>query len=171
MSAEKHVVYKTHKDNFKKEYSKAWLQTLLLGYGFIKLKELNRSVNEGVYKVFNDRIVHANQCIFIKDLKSVKREQSKEQKQFGLADLIVKSETDSLTLIGITGADKLEDVLIAAIKQEEERRKLKNKAEGDYQHFKPGGLEEMNNLVGMWQQGLITDEEFDRQKAGLEKKN
>lgn len=167
MSAKRFVTYKTHKDNFKREYSRAWLQTLLLGYGFLKLKELNDKVKEGIYKVYNDRIDHGSRSILIKDLKSVKKKQTKEQKQFGLADLVVKTQAESLTLIGISGADKLEDVLIAAIKQEEERRKLKEKAKGDYQHFKPGGLEEMNNLVGMWQQGLLTDEEFDRQKAGL----
>lgn len=169
MSPDKHIKYQTSRNNFKKEYKNAWLLTPLFGYGFIKLKELNQRVAKGVYKVFNDRIEHADTTILIRNLVSVNRWQSKKQKVFGLSNLTISTDNASLTMIGIENGEFLEDVLIAAIQQEKERQKLRSKAKGDYGQFKPGGLEEMNNLVGMWQQGLISDEDYDREKAKLER--
>ncbi|AXJ01503.1 PH domain-containing protein [Cyclonatronum proteinivorum] len=170
MSAEKAVRYKTHRNYYHREFRKAAWQTLLFGYGFFQIRKLNKQLESTSYDVFNDRIVmkdpaqNVDTTIEIKDLTSVKCIHQPGHSKFGIADLALTTSTETVTMRGIENADQLEDVLIIAIEKEKRRKAMQERAKGDYNHFRVGGLENMNDLVGMWQQGLISDEDFEAEQ-------
>ncbi len=174
MSAEKFVEYQTEKDFFKDEYRKAWLMTPLLGFGFLKLVELNKKVDSLRYRVYNDKITtvvnQQEKTILFENLKTIVKKSDSNLDRMGIATIIVEDlEGNTIEMKGIKGADKLEKALIVALETEKKKRALKEKAKGDYDNYKIGGLEHMNSLVGMWQQGLISDEDFRKEQEKFKK--
>lgn len=164
---EKVIQYQTHWKQYYREYLKAWALIPVLGAGFFKLKKLNGRLEKKVYRIFNDRIELGKGedaiTLYISDLRKVKKEQSAEQRKYGLADVIVGNESQTYRLEGLEHADALEDVLYIAIKTEEKRRALEEKAKGDHD-IDPGGLDQMNYLTGLWQQGMISEEDFEKER-------
>lgn len=177
MASEKAVQYSTHPDHYYKIFQKAKWQTLLFGYGFFVMQKLKKQLSEVSYQVFNDRIVlkdpsqNLDKSLRIEDLVSVRRTQSLEQSRFGLSDLHLKTEQESAVMVGIEKGEQLEDVLIIAIEKEKRRKAMQERAKGDYTEFRVGGLENMNDLVGMWQQGLISDEDFEAEQRKNRNRN
>lgn len=166
MSSEKAVLYKTDRNHLRKEFKKAGWLTLLFGYGFLVMRKLNKQLEDTYYKVYDDRIVlkdpsqQLDTVIKVEDLTSVKRTQSPEQSRFGLCDLHLHTKNQKAVMLGIKMGEQLEDVLYIAIEKEKRRKAMQERAKGDYTDYRIGGLENMNDLVGMWQQGLISDEDF-----------
>jgi len=175
MTQEKSITYQTNRKNYQSEYVRAWLLLPVFGYGFLKLHKLNKKVKAGTYRIFNDRIEagegEATKTIYINKLEKVERIQSEEQRKYKLSDLILYTETEQLKLVGIRQAEQIEDVLYVAIEKKKQRKALQKKAKGDYTEYKIGGLEQMNNLVGMWQQGLISNEDFEREQKKYKKES
>lgn len=168
---EKAVWYQTHWKHYHREFLKAWALMPLFGIGFFKLRKLNRKLETMVYKVYNDRIEigmgNERTTLSIPALRSVKKQQTQEQRKHGLADIVLTTESATYRLEGLEQADALEDVLYIAIRTEERRRALEEKAKGDHK-IDPGGLDQMNYLTGLWQQGMISDEDFERERAKFE---
>lgn len=170
MSAEKAIRYTTHPNHFHKAFKKAKWQMLLFGYGFFVMQKLNKQLAAVSYKVFDDRIElvdpsqNLNTTLRIQDLVAVKRTQSPNQSKFGLCDLHLQTDKETAVMVGIEKGEQLEDVLIIAIEKEKRRKAMQERAKGDYTEFRIGGLENMNDLVGMWQQGLISDEDFEAEQ-------
>ena len=170
---EKVIRYQTHEEQFRREFWKARALVPLFGLGIIKLKKLRQKLDSMVYKVYNDRIEIGTPpevtTVFINDLRKVKKEYTPEQRKYGLADVLLTTDTRTYRLVGLKQAGALEDVLYIAIKTEEERRKLQEKAKGDHE-LDPGGLDQMNYLTGLWQQGMISDEDFEQEQAKFNKR-
>ncbi|MCH8569117.1 MAG: hypothetical protein LAT67_12660 [Balneolales bacterium] len=177
MKEEKAVVYKTDRNYFYNDFQKAKWLILLFGYGLFERKRLEKKLDSMQYRVYNTKITSgrpgdANYLeIPFNELKSVQLKQSVEHKNHNIADLIFESETGIIIeFLGLKEAKELESVFALVIEKENKRRKLAQKAKGEYENIQPGGLEELNNLVGMWQQGMISDEDYYREEAKLRKK-
>ncbi len=175
MPKEKSVVYQTHWKNYFKDYVIAWALTPLLGVGFFLLRKLGKQLEKQTYTIFNDRIVTGSgelaQTVYFSELREVGRTQSTSQKKHGLSDITLKTDDREFVLLGLEQGEELEDVLYIAIESERRKRELREKAKGEYQQFKPGGLEQVNQLVGLWQQGMITDEQYRQEKEKYENKD
>lgn len=171
---EKVIEYQTHWKQYYSEFVKAWALIPLFGAGFFKLKKLNKRLAGMVYRIYNDRIeIGKGEDVIIlpiPDLRKVKKEQSPEQRKHGLADVLVSNESQTYRLEGLQHADALEDVLFIAIKTEEKRRELEEKAIGDHD-IDPGGLDQMNYLTGLWQQGMISEEDFEIEQKKFNSEN
>lgn len=168
---EKRIQYKTHWKQYYREYVKAWALIPIFGLGFFRLKTLNEKLESMVYRIYNDRIEIGKGddaiTLRISDLRNVKKEQTADQRKYGLADLLLTTEAQTYRLEGLEQAGALEDVLYIAIKTEEKKQALEEKAKGDH-HIDPGGLDQMNYLTGLWQQGMISDEDFEKERAKFE---
>lgn len=164
---EKVIQYQTHWKQFYREFVKAWALIPVFGAGFFKLRKLNKRLEKMVYRIYNDRIEigKAEDAIIlpIPDLRKVKKEQTPEQHKYGIADVLLTYQSETYRLKGLEHADALEDVLYIAIKTEQKRKELEEKAKGDH-HIDPGGLDQMNYLTGLWQQGMISDEDFEKEQ-------
>lgn len=163
MKKEKAIRYRTEKNALKKDFIKAWLLVPLFGLGLKKLKALNKQLDDSEVLVYDDKIVAKNGTITISELSGVRLVPTDELKKNGLNSVEFTSKDLVITLFGIPESDAqlLEDTFLLAIRHEAERKKLQERSKGDYaDEFHIGGLEHMNSLVGLWQQGLISDEDF-----------
>jgi hypothetical protein len=172
MNEEKVIVFKTHWRYYHTQFMWAYATIPLLGYGFFKLNALNQQIEESEIQVFDDRIVAGEQTFLISNLNDVIVETSDKHKKNGLADIILGFGSETVRINGIEqkDADILEDVFLVAIRAENERKALAERGKGDYaDEFKLGGLEHMNSLVGLWQQGLISDEDYQQEQKKFKK--
>lgn len=172
MQKEKVAIYKTEKTAFRSAYIIAYCCIPLLGLGFYLLYRLQKRIENSAVRFFDDRIEALNNDsvvkIYMKDLQKVSKSSTKKQKKYKLADVVVESENQRIICAGIkeSDADHLENVLTLAIDAEKKRRALQERANVQVdKNIKLGALEHMNSLVGMWQQGLISDEDFHKEKA------
>jgi len=163
MEKEKAISYRTEKSVFQKEFLKAWLLVPFFGLGYFRLKRLHQQIDDSEVLVYNDRIVAKEGTILISELKEVRVVSSPEVQKLKLCSVNLASEKQSITIFAIpyNEAEHLGNALSLAMKHEAEKRKLEERSKGDYADtFHIGGLEHMNSLVGLWQQGLISDEDF-----------
>lgn len=82
-----------------------------------------------------------------------------------IASVVIKLHSKEMLYIrGIKGAHELTTALNNIIERIRMQAELKKRAASAESTFKPGSMERLNDLVGLWQQGLITDEEYEREK-------
>jgi hypothetical protein len=97
----------------------------------------------------------------LNEIKSVTYSQSNFQKKAALANLHIESNKGYFTQKGIKQAKLYADSIQLAI----DTIKAKNKPSitvrpEEHADLAIGGLERMNDLVGLWQAGMISDEDF-----------
>lgn len=174
--SEKAVTYRPHWKQYYSSYVWAYAAIPLFGAGFYFLRKLDRKRRNQTVCVFNDKIRFGDdpdsRVVRIQDLQTVRRNVSKVQAKHGLACVIITTESDELLVSGIPAkeAENLENALYLAIETEKKHRALREKAKGDYDDtIKTGGLEHLNSLIGMWQQGLISEEDFEKEQQKFRK--
>lgn len=170
MSSDKKIIYSTSIKAFKRDRYLGYALIPFFGIGFLLIRKINKEIAQSEVHVYNDRIVKGHVSIPISEIEHVGRVSNERQKRIGLADLTVSSSGETIVFKDIEQAEKLEEALALAIKTEKQKRELAEKAKGYYEdEFKLGGLEHMNSLVGLWQQGLISDEDFREEQKKFRK--
>lgn len=91
--------------------------------------------------------------------------QSKREKKAHLATLQIDSQLGRFQIHGVNNAEKYKTAINEAIRlyKIEENRKITVRPE-EHNHLAIGGLDRMNDLVGLWQAGMISDEDFFREQ-------
>jgi membrane protein YdbS with pleckstrin-like domain len=84
--------------------------------------------------------------------------------KFGLGNVRIRGNGKEVILEGVAGPESLSEIIRKAVSQIRNQREVNLEPKTDFGHLKTGAAEAMNNLVGLWQQGLISDEDFDREK-------
>ena len=172
MNTEKAVRYETNWKNYYARFITGYALIPLFGLGLLLLKKWKQELKDSATRIFNDRIEHPSGTLPITQLESVRLEATEKQQKQDLTDVVIKSDSKQITIIGITKQDaqQLEDVLLLAIKAEKDRQRMAARAKLSYSDdYKLGGLEHMNSLVGLWQQGLISDEDFEIEQKKFKK--
>lgn len=130
-------------------------------YYWLRLQSIKYVITDDGIRI----ISHGSETIVsISDMNSVALIYSWSEKHTGLGTIKLQSNEKDYFLIGIENPGTIKEAVELAIANEERRKNLRSKARGFYPDIKVGGLEEMNDLVGLWQQGLITNEDFEREK-------
>lgn len=89
-------------------------------------------------------------------------------RRFGTGTLIFRTRTRSLEMKAIENPEQIKEAVEKAIRAEKERRSTRMKARPQENTYDPGSMDGMEYLTGLWQQGLITDEEYRAQKRNFE---
>lgn len=88
--------------------------------------------------------------------------------RFSIGTLLLKSDKRKLELFGVENPRKLADIILQAAEAErkrlEEIKIFKSKPETQ----QPDNLEKLDYLTGLWQQGLLSDEDFKKEKKHFE---
>ncbi|MEX0928027.1 MAG: PH domain-containing protein [Balneolales bacterium] len=90
--------------------------------------------------------------------------QSRLEKRFGIGRLHLQAEGRGYELRGIARPERIRDLLLVAIETEKARLRQKEKVKGEFPELSAGSVDKVNTLVGLWQQGLIDDEEYERER-------
>lgn len=88
------------------------------------------------------------------------------ERRFGLGTLILETESHEWSLPYMHGAGSAADILNQAIQALATRQRPKpTRPESP---LSPQQMDRMDELTGLWQQGLISDEDFDRERRHFE---
>jgi len=102
------------------------------------------------------------------NIESVSVQQGWLQKKVSVGDIMLETTATSMTLRGITDPFGLKDMLEKAISVQKERLKKKESTKPEQPDRDPGTMERMDYLTGLWQQGLVSDEDFEKEKKHFE---
>lgn len=82
---------------------------------------------------------------------------------FGVQTLIFQTGSGEIYVPGIQNASRLKETILTAAKILSEKRQKTAKKEVQSKTI-PGSTDQLNELTLMWQQGLIDDQQFDRER-------
>lgn len=102
------------------------------------------------------------------NIESVDLQQSWLQAKMGVGDIIVHTSASEMILRGLENPGGLKGVLEKAIAAEKERQQEKQKTKPKEPEHDPGTMERMDYLTGLWQQGLVSDEDYKKEKKHFE---
>lgn len=95
-------------------------------------------------------------------------EQNWLQKKMAVGDIVLRTTATKMVLRGINNPQSLQDMLEQAISVQKELAKKKEKSKPKQPEGKPGSMERINYLTGLWQQGLVSDNDFKKEKKHFE---
>ncbi len=174
MSKQKRIF--TLKPDWKYNLLPYFISLLLLpvfGLGILVFIYYYRRISKLEYAITDDDITVTNrngsQSVALNDIHSVSITKTWVERKSGLGTLHIHSDETELQLTGISQPEDIMDAIEIALAAIEQWKKNKNKSEDIYPDIQTGGLEHLNTLVGLWQQGLISDEDFEMEKKKFSK--
>ena len=144
----------------------------LFGLGFIGLYWVYKRQTHSTY-TFSDTQVSSQddkyqRNIDLVNIEQVDIKQSWLQKKMGVGDIVLQTSASSMTLDGIEDPASIKGVLDKAIAAEKQRQRDKQETEPKEPEHEPGTMDRMDYLTGLWQQGLISDEDFEKERKHFE---
>jgi len=88
--------------------------------------------------------------------------------RFGLGTIHIRHVNGTQDLAGITEPEPVAVLIERAAESERERMKMREEIEKTRPQHPSGTLERKNELVGLWQQGLITEEDYQQELRKFE---
>ncbi len=88
--------------------------------------------------------------------------------RFGLGTIHIRHVNGTQDLAGITDPEPVAVLIERAAESERERMKMREEIEKTRPQHPSGTLERKNELVGLWQQGLISEEDYQRELRKFE---
>ncbi|OAN59623.1 hypothetical protein A8B79_11635 [Balneola sp. EhC07] len=86
------------------------------------------------------------------------------QKLLGIGNVKLKANVSALILEGIENPESFLEKIDTAIAYQKEKLKASEKIKPRKPTHDPGTLEKLDYLTGLWQQGLISDEDYDQER-------
>ncbi|MEX2346440.1 MAG: PH domain-containing protein [Balneolaceae bacterium] len=145
----------------------------LLGAGIYMLYRLYQT-HKSINYVISDRSITASDSKIsektdLANIRNIDLRQTRTDKKFDIADLIIHTSGKTVELLGMENPEALSSMILKAAESERQRlAALQKKEEPRPEPSKPGTMDKMDYLTGLWQQGLITNEEFEQEKKHFE---
>lgn len=158
--------------NYVLSYTISVLCIPLLGVGLIMLYFTYKKHKKYSYTFSNTRVTRRgykySRNVDLISIEKVEVMQSWIQQKMSVGDILLHTSASKITLRGIEQPGNLQGMLekaiSAALKQQEEKEDTQpSNVEQD-----PGTKNRMNYLTGLWQQGLVSDEEFEDERDRIE---
>jgi membrane protein YdbS with pleckstrin-like domain len=172
MSSEKKILLKpSHKSMF-------WWYLLgvflvpVIGIGFIIIYRTYTNLNSVNYTV-TDRSIRIkdskhSQKIDLQNVNRVEFNQRWIDRKFGIGDLTLFTENRSVNMLGQENPAQLADMIMHAAEVERKRIAALKKKPKPQPAPNPGTLDKLDYLTGLWQQGLISEEDYLKERKHFE---
>lgn len=105
------------------------------------------------------------------DLINIERitvEQSWLQRHLGVGTVVLYTPASRMELTGMGRPQRLRDTIEQAVAYQKEAATKSDFREKPDPKYKPGSMDKMDYLTGLWQQGLLSDEDFDNERKNFE---
>lgn len=140
----------------------------VLGLGALLLYRIERSRRGHIIELHEQHLsIRENgqsRTIALDTIRSVRLKPSPfPGSWYGVGSLVLDAGAGEAVLKGIRGADRIKDALEAAIASLQDVQTSQQDTEA-VPTTTPGGDDRMNELTLMWQQGLISEEDFQREQ-------
>lgn len=128
-----------------------------------------RRTQNGISYTITDRKItvvdgHISQNIDLADI----RQAVAGEKRFGVGSVIIKTSGREVELIGLNNPEAISQSIEKAVEAELKRLAAEKEAKPREPKYEPGSMDRLEYLTGLWQQGLLTDEDFKAEKENLQ---
>lgn len=156
-----------------KQFLLSYVYSILLipvfGIGLISLYFVWRRHHQFRYEVTDTGIKAIDgtysQHFDLENINSIEVDQNWLTRQMDVGSLLIETETRQMKLLGINDPEEFRQLLEKAVQAAKKRKREAEKTKPREPSHKPGEMERINYLTGLWQQGLISDEEFQQEKS------
>ena len=139
--------------------------------GAIQLRAITGSIR-GVQYTFTDQRLILEQhgekeSIELESILDTRLIRPIPERWFGVGDLMIITDEHSYLLLGQEKPEQLQSIIKKAsdvariLAQEQSKARF---SRGDAEAFSPGSLDKLDTLTGLWQQGLISEEDYERER-------
>ncbi|MDX1587139.1 MAG: PH domain-containing protein [Balneolaceae bacterium] len=144
----------------------------LFGIGLIALY-FTRKKHQSRHYIFTDTQISSKgpriqRNIDLVNIEDVRIEQNWTMRKLGIGDLILQTSASEMMVRGVENPERLKQILEKAIQAEKFRQKEKEKTKPREPEYDPGSMDKMNYLTGLWQQGLISEEDYEKERKHFE---
>jgi hypothetical protein len=143
-----------------------------LGVGLILIYLKYKELSSTTYKI-TDREIEAitpdySEKTDLASIKDASVSQSWTEKRFSIGTILLKTESKTTELRGIKNPKQIADMFLQAAEAERQRIRESQKTKPVQKEPETAGtLDRLEYLTGLWQQGLITNEEFKTEKKNM----
>ncbi len=144
----------------------------LFGLGLWMIYHYRKKWKSIRYSITNDSIIHIvaekETRIALNEITACEVISTGLSAQFGLGDIHVHHGNGTVVLSGIPEPVPIAVLVEHAARSERERMKIRQEVAQSRPPHPSGTLESKNQLVGLWQQGLISEEDYQRELKKFE---
>jgi hypothetical protein len=153
-------------------YLLSFLAIPLAGAGLVALHYLRRGRESICYIITNTRITTIDQKyehnVDLVDIKHIEVQQSWLQQKLGIGTLLLDTSASNMEVAGIEHPEKLKAMLEQGIQAATKQRNQQQKTQPRQPETESGNSEKINYLTGLWQQGLLSDEDYKEERKHFE---
>lgn len=144
----------------------------LAGIGLIGLYFVRKKHKSRKYIVTDTQISSVDskyqRNVDLVNIENIELEESWLQQKLGIGNLSLHTSAAELHISGISNPRELKNLLEKAISAEVHRHKEEEKNKPREPEYSPGSMDKMDYLTGLWQQGLISDEDYEKERKHFE---
>ena len=144
----------------------------LFGIGLYLLYRIQKKRESIVYIVTDDTITKKtgsySENIDLINITNITVKQSKFNERFDIGNLRIHTSTRSLKLEGLKNPYGVSNLILKAAEAERARIAEAKKLKPEEPQTPPGTLDRLDYLTGLWQQGLLSDEDYLEEKKHFE---
>ncbi len=144
----------------------------LFGVGLLALYFVREKHTSVDYTVTDTQIsstdakYHRN--IDLVNVEEVTVQQSWLQEKLNIGTIVLKTSAVSMELAGMEQPVQLKETIQQAVAVQKEQHKKQDVRKHPAPKYKPGSMEKMDYLTGLWQQGLLSEEDYKDEKKNFE---
>lgn len=144
----------------------------LFGLGLIALYWVYKRHRRYSYTVSDTQITSQDskfhRTVDLIDIDKVTVSQSWLQEKMEVGDVVLHTSALEVMLYGMEKPFQLKGLLEQAVAAEQQRQATEEKTQRREPDHDPGTMDKMDYLTGLWQQGLVSDEDFEKERKHFE---
>jgi len=144
----------------------------IVGLGLVALYLVREERKTHQYIITNFRITAIDEKyehnVDLVDIEHIDLLQTSWQKRLGIGSLLLHTSASNMKLAGIEQPQKYKEILEQAITFQHKQQQQRPEIEEKQTEYNPGNRERINYLTGLWQQGLISEQEYKEEKKHFE---
>jgi hypothetical protein len=144
----------------------------VFGIGFIGLYWVRKRQKRVSYVVSNTGITSRDskyeRNIDLLNIERLHIHQSWIQKKMDVGDVQLFTSASSITLFGIDDPQNLKALIEKADAVEKQRLREKELTKPREPEYSAGTMDRLDYLTGLWQQGLVSNEDFEKERKHFE---
>lgn len=88
--------------------------------------------------------------------------------RFGVGNVTIKTRGREIELIGLEDPEMIATSIEKAVQAELRRMEAQKQTKPRETKYDPGSMDRLDYLTGLWQQGLVSDEDFEKERKKFE---
>lgn len=144
----------------------------VFGIGLLGLYWVRKRQKRLSYRVTDTRIssrdAQYQRNVDLVSIEQVEVRQSWLQEKLEVGDLELHTSASSMTLFGMENPYHLKGMLEKAIAAQKKQHQSEKERESREPEYDPGSMDKIDYLTGLWQQGLMSDEDYKKERKHFE---